>query len=416
MKNYLVIQLARFGDLIQTKRLMATLCARQDASVHLCVDRSLLSLAKRVYPTATVHGVTAHGTGLSAADAVSAMLVENRKAFHDLQTTEFAAVYNLNFSPLNFRMAALFAPEIVQGYAWHNGQEIITTWASMAMRWSGHRRIGINLVDFWAGYCPDMIDPKSVNPNATPKGGGIGVVLAGRESRRSLPVDVLSRIVQTAVQSGKAEQCYLLGGKDEQAAGQAVLKGLPTAIQGKTQNLAGKTGWADLVEIVGSLDKLITPDTGTMHLAAHLGTPVSAFFLSSAWCFETGPYGAGHTVYQAITRCLPCLETQECPFDVRCLNCFREPGFQRFLVTGKSEHAPDNLIVFKSTFDELGQIYEPMAGQDVDAAHRTKFRNFIRQYLSGEGQLTDMDELFAQRMYTERDWITQRRPGASIGI
>lgn len=235
MKNYLVIQLARFGDLIQTKRLMATLCAREDASVHLCVDRSLLALAQIVYPTVTVHGVTAHGTGLSAADAVSAMLIENRKAFHELQSIDFTAIYNLNFSPLNFRMAALFSPETVHGYAWHNGQEIITTWASMAMRWSGHRRIGINLVDFWAGYCPDMITPETVNPKATPKGGGIGVVLAGRESRRSLPVDVLSRILQTSVQAGKAEHCYLLGGQAERAAGQAVLKALPAAIQGKTK-------------------------------------------------------------------------------------------------------------------------------------------------------------------------------------
>lgn len=153
-----------------------------------------------------------------------------------------------------------------------------------------------------------------------------------------------------------------------------------------------------------------------MHLAAHLGTPVSAFFLSSAWCFETGPYGEGHTVYQAITRCLPCLEIQECPFDVKCLNCFKEPEFQRYLVTGKPEHAPDNLIVYTSTFDELGQTYAPLAGEDQDAVHRTKFRNFIRQYLRGEGTLTDMDALFAQRIYTERDWITQYRPGTTLGI
>ena len=36
------------------------------------------------------------------------------------------------------------------------------------------------------------------------------------------------------------------------------------------------------------LDVLLTPDTGIMHLAAHLGVPVFAFFLSSAWCHETG--------------------------------------------------------------------------------------------------------------------------------
>lgn len=172
MKQYLVIQLARFGDLIQTKRLLGTLSAREDVSVHLCVDNSLKSLAELVYPNVTVHSITAHGTGLGKAEAVQAMLVGNRQTFAELQAIDFDTIYNLNFSSLNFRMAALFEPEQVRGYAWHNGQEIIGLWPSMAMRWSDYRRIAINLVDFWGGYCPDMISPESVNPAATPHGGG----------------------------------------------------------------------------------------------------------------------------------------------------------------------------------------------------------------------------------------------------
>lgn len=417
MKHYLVIQLARFGDLIQTKRLLATLSARENAEVHLCVDHSLAVLARIVYPEVIIHGVTAHGTGLNKDDALRAMLVGNRQTFQELQSVDFDEIFNLNFSGLNFRMAALFDPGRVKGYAWNNGQEIITTWASMAMRWSGQRRIGINLVDFWAGYCPDMIDPQAVNPAATPKGGGIGVVLAGRESRRSLPVEVLSQIITTTARSTKAETVYLLGGQSEHAASQGVLKHLPAAVESKTQNLAGKTDWSALVDVVSSLDMLLTPDTGTMHLAAHLGTPVTAFFLSSAWCFETGPYGQGHTVYQAITDCLPCLETQECHYDVKCLNGFSVPEFQRYLVTQKSEHLPANMITFQSGFDDFGQIYVPHAGDDPDVETRMKFRQFIRQYHAGvDGALSDLDALFAQKFYTERDWIALTKPCVTIGI
>lgn len=417
MKHYLIIQLARFGDLIQTKRLISTLCAREDATVHLCVDVSLEALAKLVYPSITTHSIVAHGTGLCGAEALQAMLVDNRKTFSNLKDIDFETVYNLNFSPLNFRVAALFDSEIIEGYSWQNGQEIIGLWPSMAMRWSDFRRIGINLVDFWAGYCPDMIRPEEVNPAALPKGGGVGVVLAGRESRRSLPVDILSTIVSTTVNSRKADKVYLLGGQSEHMAGQTLLKQLPANIQGKTENLAGKTSWSDLIDIVGALDTLLTPDTGTMHLAAHLGTPVTAFFLSSAWCFETGPYGEGHTVYQALTECLPCLETQPCPFEVKCLNCFTDPLFQRFMVTGKPDHAPQNLIAFTSGFDELGLTYSPIAGNDLDAEQRQKFRTFLWQHLSGKGgDISDLEALFAQRIYRERDWITQTEPGLTIGI
>lgn len=416
MKHYLVIQLARFGDLIQTKRLLATLCARDNAGVHLCVDRSLAPLARIIYPDVFIHAIAAHGTGLGGHEVITAMLEDNRHVFSELKSYDFQAVYNLNFSSLNYRLAALFDPACVHGYAWFNGQELTSKWASMAMRWSGHRRIGINLVDFWAGYCPDMIAPERVNPAASPKGGGTGVVLAGRESRRSLPVDVLAQIVTTTVRASKSQKVFLLGGPGEQAAGQAVLKQLPTAIHVKTENLAGKTDWLALVDIVGSLDNLLTPDTGTMHLAAHLGTPVTAFFLSSAWCFETGPYGKGHTVYQALTDCLPCLETQACPYNVKCLDCFSSPAFHRFAVTGKDTHIPQNMIAFESGFDGLGQIYIPTAGDDPDGPMRTKFRNFVHQYIHGAGQaVSDMDAVFAQRFFKEKDWINSE-PSVTTGI
>lgn len=416
MKRYLVIQLARFGDLIQTKRLLATLCAREESEVHLCVDHSLADLAQLVYPDVVVHSIAAHGTGLTGQEAIKAMLVDNVSIFSTLKSQNFEAIYNLNFSPLNFRFASLFDADQVKGYAWKNGQEIIGLWPSMAMRWADYRRLGINLVDFWGAYCPDMIAPNLVNPDAKPKGGGIGVVLAGRESRRSLPVQTLVRIVSTLASSMKSPAIHLLGGKGEIGAGQAVLKELPSRLQGITKNLAGKTNWKDLVEIVDSLDTLITPDTGTMHLAAHLGTPVNAFFLSSAWCFETGPYGKGHTVYQASTSCLPCLETQECVYDTKCLECFNKPEFLRFLITGKEAHAPSNMIAYKSDFDGLGQIYVPYAGNDADAEQRTALRDLIYQYLNGEGgAVMDTTPLFADRIFRERDWVTQI-PNLTIGI
>jgi len=417
MKHYLVIQLARFGDLIQTKRLLTTLCARENSTVHLCVDTSLAALARLVYPNITVHPVAAHGTGLSGAEAARSLLVGNLNAFTQLKSINFEKVYNLNFSGLNFRMAALFAPERIEGYAWNNGQEIVGLWPSMAMRWSSHRRIGINLVDFWAGYCLDMITPEEVNPPATPKGGGIGVVLAGRESRRSLPVETLAQISTTIARSQKTEKINLLGGLSEQMAGQALIKYLPADLQTKTVNLAGKTDWRELVEVVDSLDVLLTPDTGTMHLAAHLGTPIKAFFLSSAWCFETGPYGKGHTAYQATTDCLPCLETQPCMYDIKCLNAFNSPEFQRFLVTNKPKHSPDNVTTFTSDFDALGQTYSVYAGVDSEQEQRTKFRAFIYQYLTGSGgNISDMETVFAQRFYRELDWITQTESGKSIGL
>ena len=59
MATFLVIQAARFGDVVQTGRLLRTLARR--GQVHLAVDAGLSALARLIYPFATVHGLALHG-------------------------------------------------------------------------------------------------------------------------------------------------------------------------------------------------------------------------------------------------------------------------------------------------------------------------------------------------------------------
>ncbi|MDR0238793.1 MAG: heptosyltransferase, partial [Deltaproteobacteria bacterium] len=93
MTQALVIQLARFGDLVQTKRLLCALAAEH--STHLCVDRSLAPLARLLYPQITVHPLAAHG------GSPNELADFNRTVFAALALETFSCVYNLNHSPLN---------------------------------------------------------------------------------------------------------------------------------------------------------------------------------------------------------------------------------------------------------------------------------------------------------------------------
>uniref|UniRef100_A0A7V4G937 lipopolysaccharide heptosyltransferase II n=1 Tax=Desulfobacca acetoxidans TaxID=60893 RepID=A0A7V4G937_9BACT len=81
-------------------------------------------------------------------------------------------------------------------------------------------------------------------------------------------------------------------------------------------NLAGRTTLAELAALLLRARLAVTVDTGPMHLAAALGTPVAALFGPTApW--RTGPFGEGHEVVRLDLPCSPCFR-RECPAP-RCL-------------------------------------------------------------------------------------------------
>jgi heptosyltransferase-1 len=85
-------------------------------------------------------------------------------------------------------------------------------------------------------------------------------------------------------------------------------------------NLEGKTSLLELAHLYKHAALLITPDSGPMHIAAAVGTPVIALFGASAY-WRTGPYGPGHTIIRANLPCSPCFlkkcATRTCMADIR---------------------------------------------------------------------------------------------------
>ena len=86
-------------------------------------------------------------------------------------------------------------------------------------------------------------------------------------------------------------------------------------------NLAGKTGLRELMALVKLCRVLLTNDSGPMHVAAALGTPVVVPFGSTSPEL-TGPGLPGdprHRLLKSDAPCSPCF-LRECPIDFRCLN------------------------------------------------------------------------------------------------
>jgi lipopolysaccharide heptosyltransferase II len=102
-------------------------------------------------------------------------------------------------------------------------------------------------------------------------------------------------------------------------------------------NLAGRTSLAELAEVLKQAHVAITTDTGPMHLAAALGTPVAALFGPTApW--RTGPFGEGHEVVRLELDCSPCFQ-RRCP-EPRCLLELpvsqAQAAVEKILVRGKN--------------------------------------------------------------------------------
>ncbi len=383
MREFLVIQALRFGDLIQTKRLVLSLAER--GHVHLLVAQPLVSLARLIYPQVTVHGLHFQGTTLDK-DGIE----KNRSMFQLLRTLDVQQVFNCNRTGLTEAVCRLFPSEIVIGHRPHGTatggclrSPLVRLHASqMKNRGSSC----LNIVDYWANFVSDPISPGRVNPDAKSGGQGIGVVVAGSLARRSMPALMLAELIKIFIGIFNGCPIYLLGTLAEQTIAQKILHALPTKLHGNIRDLTGKTDWKSLCDVLSGLDILLTPDTGTMHLACHLGVPVRAFFLSSALCHETGPYGKGHLVWQSQPECAPCLEASPCAHDMTCLHSFDDPLFLRSVAKCarqivKDVVLPANIQLWQSMHDSLGCYYHLKSGSDRMISERAAKRLAMSQFL-----------------------------------
>jgi|GEM_PF-5047300 len=79
-------------------------------------------------------------------------------------------------------------------------------------------------------------------------------------------------------------------------------------------NLTGKTTVSDLVYIVTRSNLLITHDTGTMHIGVATGTKLIVIYTGNVGFWETGPYSENKLLVVPDIGCFPC------DFNLKCLN------------------------------------------------------------------------------------------------
>jgi heptosyltransferase-2 len=112
----------------------------------------------------------------------------------------------------------------------------------------------------------------------------------------------------------KTTDVYIFYFGDVATAG--LVKEICRDLPSRVVNLAGITSLRELTALVSLCDVLLTNDSGPMHIADAVETPVVALFGSTSEVI-TGPYRMGTVIHKHV-ECSPCYQ-RVCPIDFRCM-------------------------------------------------------------------------------------------------
>ena len=128
----------------------------------------------------------------------------------------------------------------------------------------------------------------------------VAMNVSARWLTKRWPAASFALLCDRLVEKGMGPVVFL-GGPDERS-DVAVIRGLMKA---NSIDLSGALPVGLLPALLSRAATLVTNDSGPMHIAAAVGTPVVAMFGPTS-PVRTGPYGPGHTVLTHPVSCSPC--------------------------------------------------------------------------------------------------------------
>lgn len=402
-RRILIVNLTRFGDLLQTSPAVATLRVHHPgAEIALLAERNFADVCDHIPGIDRVVRVDLDRLGglmlrggaalLDGYRYVEEVLGELREARYDLA---------LNFS--SSRMTAVFMGLLgiadVRGWSMTpDGFRVIHhPWARLFATMCLNRRVaGFNLVDYYRSMAGGRAGVQPLRYDVTPagteaaaaflatEGAGpddslIGLQLGASREIRQWPAAAFATLGRELV--GRDHRVVLVGGRGDRALAAAV----KTEIGDGVIDACGKTGIAELGGLLRRLDLLVSGDTGPMHMAVAVGTPVVGLFFGPASPFDTGPYSADNVLLHANAPCAPC------DHNVTCLQPFCRTEITPHTVAAAIEArlardwpALDGLArgttsarLYRTGFDPAG-LYECTALGGVTDRHEDELRRAYR--------------------------------------
>ncbi len=160
----------------------------------------------------------------------------------------------------------------------------------------------------------EEVDRLLSQSGVTPGTSWVALNVSARWPTKRWPAASFAEVADRLQQEGYGA-VVMIGGPDERVDVAAVRAEMKAPVI----DLAGATPVGLLPALLSKASVLITNDSGPMHIAAAVGTPVVALFGPTSVA-RTGPYGLGHRVLTTELSCRPCLSrTCQNPVQLECL-------------------------------------------------------------------------------------------------
>lgn len=318
MSRILIIQLARLGDLVQTMPMIAALrkqCPRDTIDL-LCPEplRDLGTLIPGIDRVIGWNGTQWHRWAERAKQGISPD--QFREIETELTTVcpePYDQAFVLNQHSRAIIAGTLLAKSCTGPLAQGPLGDHLTPWAAYVREVARTRRANrVHLSDAFCGMCgllPSGTSPRCLTPQVAQarhldeigRGGGpwIGLIVGAGDPARVVPVETWRAWIVQFLSLVPRGRVVLIGHGAECDRAQEIQRPLAPSILGRIWDLTGRTTLHELAQTLARCHRVIGSDTGPLHLAAAVGTPVLGWYFAQARVHETGPYGSGHRVWQA---------------------------------------------------------------------------------------------------------------------
>ncbi|MFH0882767.1 MAG: glycosyltransferase family 9 protein [bacterium] len=301
-----LIQLARFGDLIQTSPFLQLLREQEpDARISMFTDSRVVDAGRLLDGVDDVFGIDLAGV----LKRLTGNLVTDYKNLNGwAKTWQQNLVYDrlilLNHGTIPAAISTFFTTILregpMHGTAFDRPHRFLQ--AVLADRWYNP----IHLSEIWAAYAPPGFPVPVPRLTSKKSGTSFAFLTTGRLTKgnknkifaanlgagaagRRMSKENLADLVRYLLKNTNG-QVVLVGLKEDMDKALQIVQAIPDNDRNRIIDLSGKTTLSELAEVLKAVDVLISTDTGTLQLSSATGTKSVGLFFSGTNPLESGAY------------------------------------------------------------------------------------------------------------------------------